>query len=126
MVGSSMKIVFVGNPAFSERIQALALRLADKGHEVTVLGTKRELPAGITNFQGVHLRRVSGVGGILLALWRISPQTLHLHGGSLVRRLPWLRRLLPDTTLVWTIDSLPTGAARKVSRLIRRAQKVCD
>lgn len=122
-----MKIIFTGIPAFSERVQALSLRLAQAGHAVTVMGGKKELPAGIRNFHGVLLKRVPD-WRTLLTLWRAAPGAVHLHGWQMAKWLPAFRFFLPETILVWTIDEAwgARPAGRRAGRRVRRAEAVCD
>lgn len=119
-----------------QRVEALAARLAAQGHEVAVFCAKPVIPLHITSFKGVRLFHRFSLdpgkpGGLahalrcLLTVWHQQPDVLHIHGwkAAVLTRLAVL--VSPQTTLIWTVDTLPTNLT--LARIIAiQATRVCD
>lgn len=99
-----------------KRVMALAQRLSANGQKVTILGTSPHITSG--SWQGVKLVSKASLdptkpGGFLynlLSVWyvvRAQSDVVHAHGMQLAFIIRLMRFLLPRTTLVLTIDSLP-------------------
>lgn len=126
MVLGSMHILFIaqlGLPApegysREKRVEALAIELAKAGHNVSVTCARPFIPANIKRYQGVKLIHHASLnpqkpGGwlynllCLYTLWKIQPDVVHGHGWLAGSLLGIATQLSPETTFVWTIDSLP-------------------
>lgn len=102
------------------RVEALALKLADEGHEVTILGTSPFLKDG--NYHGINLKFIPSLvpdqpGGwfyLLLSLfylWRTQPAVLHVHTAPAAHLLALTKWLFPETVIVYTVDNLQRRAS---------------
>lgn len=112
------------------RVADVALKLAELGHQVTVLGTKPYLTLTGSNYHGVSLKPLLSLnpeqpGGWLYLLlgvatiWRRQPAVVHVHtwqAASLARLIRFGNR---HATLVFTIDGA-TVARSAVQRWIVR------
>jgi glycosyltransferase involved in cell wall biosynthesis len=124
------KLLERGFASSETRVAALSRLLAAKGHVVTVLGTKPYLSQG-GNDHGVVLRRYPSLnpekpGGwlyMVCSLWfvgRTQPDVIHAHGWHAGALLPLIERIAPESTIVWTLTSLPRNYFR-IAKLITRA-----
>lgn len=125
-------------PAGRERrVEMLAQHSSQRGHKVTILATAPYISSRLTHAFGIAVvRRLSlnpqQPGGwvyllmCLWTLWRQQPHVVHLHGWR-AGALAWLAALVsPESTIMWTTDSIGAGK-RVVQRLIAlQAQRVCD
>lgn len=98
------------------RVEALAVQLADEGHQVTILGTSPYLSGG--NYHGIELQAITSLdpeqpGGwtyLLLGLFRLitsQPGVIHVHTARAAFLLFLTRWLFPETKIIYTIDDLP-------------------
>ena len=143
-----MKVLFLGQLGLragmglpkttrEQRLEMLGRALVDAGHTVTVLGTRPFVNAAITNFHGINLQLKASLNpqhpggwfylvGSLLTLWRQQPEVAHLHSWRAAALLGIAALLSPETTFVWTIDTLPQRR-QFIARLIaRQGRNVCD
>lgn len=126
MVAGSMKIVFVGQPGFFGRAEALASALSQRDHSVTVLGHPAHTPRGRQHIQGVRLARLWKGWFSLIQLLPSQPDAIHITGRAWALRLIFLRWLLPETILIWTLETLPTQWAPWQITIMQRAQAAAD
>lgn len=121
-----MKIIFVGQDGFSGRTETLAAYLAGLGHAVTVFGKAADIPHSMKNFQGIQLRRMRASWLAVLQIWSGRPGAIHVTGWSWAAGLIFCRWLLPETTIIWTLESLPKTWKAWRAALLRRAAKAAD
>jgi glycosyltransferase involved in cell wall biosynthesis len=124
-----MKILFLGQlglpigfsrPTSREtRVLALANLLSEQGHLVTVQATPGFSPKHVKKWGRISVRHAMSFhpekpGGwlyeflSLITLWKLQPDVVHIQSfkAAVLSRLGAL--LSPQTTFVWTIDSLPS------------------
>ncbi len=130
-----MNIVFYGNTAHS-RVLRLAQLLSEKRHEVTVFRLKRRDIAQIGRIGAVHFKYGTSFnperpGGWLyliltaFSVWRARPDVVHIFGWRAAALSRLLALLVPEATIVWTVDTIPSST-RYARFIARSAQRVCD
>ncbi len=143
-----MRVLFVGQrgiPALGykvdtvreRRIQALAEMLIKKGHEVVVLCAQPFISRHLTSFNGVklihrfslHPEKPGGWIHFILeltTLWREQADVVHVHGWKIAIMARIAVLLSPESTFVWTIDSVPNQKEGLVRLIARQAAKTVD
>ncbi|MEX2055206.1 MAG: glycosyltransferase family 4 protein [Candidatus Andersenbacteria bacterium] len=143
-----MHILFIGQngttdwphaaPSSPEwRVDRLARSLSQLSHQVAVVATPPFASQRLTHTHNVEIisrpslnpERPGGWLYLLLSLWtlwRRQPDVVHLQGWR-VASMCWLAALLsPETTLVWTIPTLPSRHPRLAKMLAWQAKRIVD
>jgi glycosyltransferase involved in cell wall biosynthesis len=143
-----MRVLFIGQrgiPVLSykagilreKRVQALAEVLIKKGHAAVVLCAQPFISRHLTSFNGVKLIHRFSLnpekpGGWihsifeLATLWKEQPDVVHIHGWKLAIMVRMAVLLSPESTFIWTIDSVPNLKQGLVRLVARRAALTVD
>lgn len=117
-----MKIVFAGQLKITGRVAALAQRLAQAGHEVTVYAARPR----IRHWGRVEVRPRASSIVTIWDIYRHQPDVVHMHGWRMAALSYVVAMAAPTATLVWTVDALPAWPSGLVRGVARMAARVFD
>jgi len=133
---SVMDIIFYGHTQ-GQRVMRLAQLLGDSRHSVAVLRPKQRDFAQIRRIGNVQLLYGSSFnpekpGGwmylflAMFKIWRRQPEVVHMFGWRAAALSRLLMLFVPETTIVWTVDTIPFSRMFTARWIARSAQRVCD